>query len=936
MKIFAKLKNYSIKKKLVLLSVSISAVGLFLSATTFMVFDYIQVKDSIFAEHQRLARIISKNIVAPLAFKDDKAAIEILKSVSSVSAIDAVYIHGEDDKVFVKLGNIPLQSHHGMHSKPAANGNFLHHIFQGRSLYISEPIILDQKAIGRVHLEFNLNRLRSGLQNIVVLGIVLTLILLVISSIIATWVAGVLSRPILGLASHMKTVSEDQDYALRVEKEANDEVGLLVDGFNSMLSTIEEREHELNAYRHDLETLVAERTDELETRNQDLIAAKDIAEKASQAKSEFLANMSHEIRTPMNGVLGMADLLSRTNLEERQRNFVSKIRQSGENLLTVINDVLDFSKIEAGKLNLDLQNFNLRETVEDQMDLLADSAHRKNLEFCVFFDSGLPAQLRGDHSRLRQILTNLIANAIKFTDDGEISVQISHQERTESTITVRFDITDTGIGIAAEDQDKLFTSFQQADNSASRKYGGTGLGLSIVRQLATLMGGDVGLVSSPGQGSTFWVELTFEKTATATPELSGKATIPDGLRVLVVDDNRTSCDVLGSYLRQHQLDCRSTTDPESVVAILSEAKQEQPFDVVLIDMVMPTLDGFHLARRIRQNNSIANIPILILSSMNTDEEEILITDNTINGYLTKPVRQSQLIEKICHVINEPKPLNLKTAPANAKGDGRKPAFEASILLAEDNEINQLVAVEHLADLGCRVTVVADGWEAVNAVERGGYDLVFMDCQMPELDGFEATRIIRTNERSTDQHVPIVALTAHALADDRQKCLDAGMDDYLSKPFKPEQLYETLTRWLKVITDITVDTADVENCSPRSDTGLDTTIIAPLRVGKPDLWKKLVGVYLKNTSESLTAMEQALADGDYASVLLMVHTLRSSSANVGGMRLSELCQNFETAIRGENLAGGPAKLKGIQQEFEVVAAALKKDIDGGIADKTSTM
>ncbi len=936
MKIFAKLKNYSIKKKLVLLSVSISAVGLFLSATTFMVFDYIQVKDSIFAEHQRLARIISKNIVAPLAFKDDKAAKDILKSVLTVSAIDAVFIHDANDKVFVKLGNTPHHSHHSMHAEPADNEKFLHHILHGRGIYISEPVILDRKVIGRVHLEFNLSRLKSRLQNIVVLGIVLTFILIVISSLIATWVAGVLSRPIHGLASHMKTVSEDQDYALRMEKEANDEVGLLVDGFNAMLSTIEERNHELDAYRHDLEALVAERTDELETRNQDLIVAKDVAEKASLAKSEFLANMSHEIRTPMNGVLGMADLLSRTDLEERQHTFVSKIQQSGANLLTVINDILDFSKIEAGKLELDQQNFDLRETVEDQMDLLADSAHRKNLEFCVFFDSHIPTSLQGDHSRLRQILTNLVANAIKFTDDGEISVHVSHQQRADNTITIRFNISDTGIGIAAEDQTKLFASFQQADNSASRKYGGTELGLSIVRQLATLMGGDVGLISAPGQGSTFWVELPFEKTTTVIPDITEKMLFPRGLRVLVVDDNQTSCNNLESYLQQLQLDCRCTTDPESVISILTEAKSDQLFDVVLIDMAMPDLDGFHLARRIRQNDVSASIPILILSSMNTDEEGILISDNTINGYLSKPVRQTQLIEKILQAINDPTPLTAKTFRDDAKPDRLEPHFKACILLAEDNPINQLVAVEHLEDLGCQVTVVANGREAVNAVEKDTFDLVFMDCQMPEMDGFEATRTIRTNEQITGRHVPIVALTAHALADDRQKCLDAGMDDYLSKPFRLDQLCDTLSRWLEFIAEEAIETAVDDDPSPNSGESLDTAIITPLRVGKPELWKKLVGVYLQNTAEMLKTLEQALATEDHTSAVLMVHTLNSSSANVGAMKLSELCRNLETAVREEKLVGGPARFKEIQQEFGVVAALLKKDLDGSVAGNISAM
>ncbi len=767
-----------------------------------------------------------------------------------------------------------------------------------------------------------------------VLGAVLTLILIVVSSVIALWMAGVLSRPILGLASHMKTVSEEQDYALRVEKEANDKIGLLVDGFNDMLRTIEERDDELDAYRHDLEALVVDRTNELETRNQDLITAKEIAEKASQAKSDFLANMSHEIRTPMNGVLGIVDLLSRTNLEERQRNFVSKIQQSGENLLTVINDILDFSKIEAGKLDLDLRNFDLRQTVEDQMDLLADSAHQKNLEFCLFFSSDLPPVVRGDPSRLRQILTNLVGNAIKFTDEGEISIKVSHQESSGQDISVHFEVTDTGIGISAKNQPDLFASLHQADNSASRKYGGTGLGLSIAKQLATIMGSDIGLESTPGIGSTFWVEVTGDFVRPEQP------VVPDGLRVLIADDNRTSCKIMEQYLQRYNIDCRYTTDPQVVVSILSESTQSQPFDVALIDMAMPNLDRFHLARRIRQNDATANTPIIILSALTTDNEDILIADQTVNAYLTKPVRQSQLIKELCNVVSE-EPLPKTKIPAvDSECSGQKSVVRANILLAEDNEINQIVAVEHLEELGCHVNIVTNDRDAVKAVQREPYDLIFMNCQMPEMDGFEATKAIREHERTTGQHISIVALTAHALADDRQKCLDAGMDDYLSKPFKPEQLKNTLSRHLKATTEKTKETTidQKHHAGPDTelDTGLDAAIIEPLRTGKPDLWKKLISIYLKNTTETLETMEHALVEGDHTSMQLMLHTLKSSSANVGGIRLSELCQNYKTALSEEKNTDGPARLAEIRREFGIIEKTFEKDIKGSTSEKTSAI
>lgn len=947
MKMITTLKNFSIKKKLVWLAVSISALGLFLSATTFMVVNYINLKQSIFDDHHRLAVIISNNAVAPLAFKDDKATRDVLKSLSSVDSIDAAFIHDENDKVFAQYTKSSKKFHHGMHSHAASSKNVMHPIFGGHSLNIGRSIVLDGKNIGRVHLLVNLNQLRSRLQNDLILAGVLTLILIAVSAVLAIWIAGVISKPIYALSNHMNEVSEDRNYSLRLKKVSNDEIGLLVDGFNAMLSNIEERDQELDSYRHDLEALVSERTDELETRNQDLVAAKEIAEKASQAKSEFLANMSHEIRTPMNGVLGMADLLDRTNLEERQKRFLSNIRQSGENLLTVINDILDFSKIEAGKFELNLDDFDLPETIEDQMDLLAISAHQKQLELSVFIGSDVPSRLRGDSSRIRQILTNLVGNAIKFTDQGEITVRVSRLEDLGDTVRVRLEIIDTGIGIAAEDQTRLFASFQQADNTASRKYGGTGLGLSIVKQLANMMGGDVGLISTPGEGSTFWVEITLDNASNDGARDPEFVSLPHGLRALIVDDNETSREILDSYLKLYHFDSNCVEDPVYALSELSAAERDgNKYDVVITDMAMPELNGLEFARRIREGKSHSDIPIIMLSSVNLSQEDSLVSADTIDAYLSKPVHRSQLYKKICSVLG----VRASETPEQRDDSSERPlqqaVFDAHVLLAEDNEINQLVAIEQLEAFGCRVDVAINGKEAVDAFQRRNYDLVFMDCQMPEMDGFQAVQLIRAHESSTSRHTPIVALTAHALAEDREKCLNAGMDDYLSKPFKGEELRIIITRWLvknhsgsaQAISNMQDSKPVPENSKSQKDVGtspdaaLDPAVVEPLRVGKPDLWKKLVGIYLETTPASLETLEQALSNDDCPSVQLTAHTLKSSSANMGASRLSDLCRQLEAAAGEGNLETGSALFSEIRTEYEVVVAALAPVDSAGTLEK----
>ncbi len=543
------------------------------------------------------------------------------------------------------------------------------------------------------------------------------------------------------------------------------------------------RQCQLRHHNLILEEQVAQRTLELNQATQK-------AMESTKAKSEFLANMSHEIRTPMNGVLGMTEILLDTRLTSKQKHFVDTIYRSGKALLVIINDILDFSKIEAGKLILEQYDFNLHEMIEDVVDLLKDKAHEKGLEIYAKIPSDLPKRVIGDEGRLRQILINLTGNAIKFTSKGEVLVKVEQKAVTRNSIELYFEVIDTGIGIPEKAQRTIFDSFSQADSSTTRQYGGTGLGLSISKQLSQLMQGDIGIISTPGKGSTFWFSVKLEYNPDVQDKKVSEKNTLQNKTVLIVDDHPTNLEILENKMQHWGMHTLLANDAQQAFDIL-EKQTAKSVDLIITDMMMPNMNGIEFSRKLHNDPNFTRIPKIILSSIAEDIDKQQLEQIGVYHLLTKPVRMNILYDTLCQTLNKThKPQASKKEPSILT-----PRLNLNVLLAEDNKVNQLVASTVLEKLGCTVEITEDGKQTIELLKQKNFDVVLMDCQMPVMDGYTATKLIRQNEQQLKTNpIPIIALTANAMEGDREKCLAAGMDEYLVKPFTQEQLSSILLRF----------------------------------------------------------------------------------------------------------------------------------------------
>lgn len=898
------MRNTSLARRisaLTMLLTSLAVLGAAL-ATTWQQYNYIC--NQVNKQLQILAEATALNLAAPSMFIDTEAAQQTLAALRVEPKVLAARLHLKDQQLLAEY-RIP----------------------QEQSLTQDEQIIAkvfwEGEYLGQLELDVTLEPLRQQFYGQILWVIAIALVVLSVCGLIAWALIASVLRPLGKLSELAQKIGREGQYHERAsEPLVHDEVGQLTRRFNAMLDRIEAQDTELRLNQELLEQRVMARTVELQT-------AREQAESASKAKSDFLAVMSHEIRTPLNGIMGMTGLLMDTELDVKQRRFARVARRSSEDLLLIINDILDFSKIEAGKLELEYRPFQLNILVEDIAERYAPIAQGKSLE--LLCKTPLPPlSVVGDSARLGQIITNLLSNAIKFTEAGEVEIKIHLTAEDDGVVQLEFGVRDTGIGINPEQQARLFQSFTQADSSMARKYGGTGLGLTISQRLTQLMGGEIHLHSEAGKGSYFHFQLKLQKVN--DPRDVQLVTGFSRLHVLVVDDNPTNREILEYWLKSWGMaPVMAGSAAEALVLLQQQVTMGTPFDLMLTDWCMPEMDGGELLDALAADARFNRLAIIVLSSAGMAARPEVAERAPM---LLKPVRQSELHNLIAQVIagDLTRKFHLDEPAANATILAK---LAGHVLLAEDNPVNQEVASAMLQRVGVTIKIANNGQEAVDLLQVEHFDLVLMDCQMPIMDGFEATAAIRQNEETSRQHdeampaLPIIALTANAISGDREHCLALGMDDYLSKPFSQEQLHQVLARWLPERRAKAADAAPLDSSinnaaapvpaftpaaihSPVvAPVEIDQQVIRQLRELREGLLLRIIDLFRSSSPALLAQLETAVAQRDSDLLYKTAHNFKNSAANLGLIELAAACRDCEAKARQGNLDQAEQQLLNIQ-------------------------